>query len=349
MPTIPVCSTYDKSIVGGMEGWKACKLKADGYDPVTKRVMFKFDSINPAHLSPMAQEIYSVFNMLNKVFVCEASFERKVKSSGYEFERPLRSVTDPLVGREQLRSIGVAGSAALALLEGHLATKEDGRLRGRWGAKVTDYHFLNGSISGDIEKDLVIMEMLHTRSGEFRVKDVDVFLTRGYSYEPLGFTVASDTIVREITSLCGSRGITVKAEEVRKNWYVERDELVLIRDVSVGDGKIKISLIQQPCSEDIDDVVDNFDINVCKVVYNPFDEVLYAELATVDNIWKGTTSVIDLESSNGGPDRFDVARITSTIRRMYKYHQRGYIIDRLPNIFARGSPVAAYESDSDSD
>lgn len=349
MPEIPVCATYDNTLEGGIRGSKACKLRVDGCDPVTERVMIKFSSINPAHLSPMVQEIYSLLCLLNKVFGTADSFRDKTLSTGFPFETPPGCSSCLTVGREQRRSIGIAGSAALALLEGYLATDEDGSLRGRWRKRVAEYHRSNGTMMGNIERDLVIMEMIHTRGGRFKVKDIDVFFTRGYGFDNLGFIVVSNMVVKEITDICSSRGVGVKVEEMRRNWYVEKDELVLIQDMTIGDGRINLSFIQQPCTEDIDTVVSEFDIDVCRVVYNPFEEVLYADLGLVDRIKQGYATVVDLTARNGGPDSFDVAKITSTIRRMHKYHERGYIFDRLPMLRTRGAFPRNYDSDSDSD
>ena len=349
MPKIPVCATYDGTPEGGIKGWKVCKLRLDGYERQTDKVMIKYSSINPAHLSPMVQEIYSLFGMLNKVFGTADNFKAKALSTGHSFIRPLDCNSDPLVCREQLRSIGIAGSAALALLEGHLATTESGSLRGRWRKSAFDYHMDNGSRAGDVQRDLVAVEMKHTRGGRFKVKDVDVFFTRGYGHEALGFSVVCKMITEEIASICNISGIALKVEEMRRNWYVSRDEMVLIQDMTLGSGSIKISLIQQPFCDDIDTVVEGFDIDVCRVVYNPFEEVLYVDQYLMDRIMKGVATVEDLTAARGGPDKFDVVRINSTISRMHKYHQRGYTFDRLPSIHPTGALPRRYESDSDSD
>ena len=349
MPKIPVCSTYDGTLEVGIKGSKAHKLRLDGYEDRTDKVMIKYSSINPAHLSPMVQEIYSLFGVLNKVFGTADSFKGKALSTGHSFVRPLDCNSDPFICREQLRSIGIAGSSALALLEGHLATRDDGSVRGRWWKSVSDYHSENGTQAGDLQRDLIAMEMKHTRGGKFKVKDIDVFFTRGYGYEGLGFSVVCKMITEEIASMCSITGVKVKVEEMRRNCYVARDEMVLIQDMIIGDGNIKISLIQQPLCDDIDSVVDDFDIDVCRVVYNPFEEVLYVDQHLMDRIIKGVATVSDLTATCGGPDKFDMVRINSTVSRMYKYRQRGYTFDRLPNLHPTGIFPRRYQSDSDSD
>ena len=85
------------------------------------------------------------------------------------------------------------------------------------------------------------------------------------------------------------------------------------------------------------EVVRKFDISVAKVILNPVTMKLYCSLKVAVGVEEGRARVCNFVLSPGHPSKFDVGRVTSTIRRMEKYGKRGYHFENYPILQVYGA------------
>ena len=204
--------------------------------------------------------------------------------------------------------IGVAGSSALAVLEGIMRKSKSGDGRGRWGRGST--------------------------WKPWNIGDVDVFVAglNGESVERFNEFVAVFT--RVLIRSGRQNGFSVVGSAWHNNLYAVENHIVKIVDITFRGVDLKLSLVQAPCASNMKDVVDRFDIDVAKVIYNPMTGLVHAPLPTVWAVETGNAKVKNFELKAGFPTVFQVAAINSTLKRMIKYGKRGYTFADYPQLRA---------------
>ena len=330
MMKVPVHKLYTSEVYKGTDPQlsqaEVYRMKIDEFDPSRNMAVFDIRQIRLDTLYPTCQEIYSDFQILHDT----------LKSHPRTFELP--SWEDPVI---------VAGSAPLALLEAHLMTCRQGAIHGRWRTRLDSYR---GDREGDRFADVADMETILTGNGLFGVKDIDVFIGGAFGQYDDEFRTFVNGFIESLTVKCRERGLRVKAEDYRRNHYIEANDSVLLRDVAIGNRKIKFSLIQYNGYGGIQGVVQRFDIDVCKVMFNPFTLQICADLNVVNAIVNGKAAVCDFFLPRGGPNRYDVNQMCSTLQRMHKYAKRGFSFNRYPKLkmvgfSGRSSPVMVWEDE----
>ena len=209
--------------------------------------------------------------------------------------------------RGWLAEEGISGSSVTAVLEGHFSRNRGGMLRGRWKAGIDD--------------------------GEgVPVSDVDVFIGGVAGSTRAGFRIRVREVVSKLEAIAGRRGLAVTVEEERIHPYAEMGRKIIIQDVKVEGYSFKLSFVQAPTSGTLFEVTEKFDIDVCKVMYNPWKNEMYAMLDVVVVIERGKASVCDYVLRQKKPSKYDVRQVSSTLKRMRKYGERGYKFRKYPRL-----------------
>ena len=293
---------------------EAYRMKLDGYNRYSNVAVFKFESMNKDLMTPCAKGVFDIFQLLSEV--CESDME--LNANGWQ------------------ATVAVSGSSALALLESHLMTNRSGQLRGRWKAIS-----MRGGFDSVCKKKATALDIarvdLRLGKGDLRsVNDVDIFVSgiRGATHVNFRHTV--DNFVNRMRSVCMKKGMNVEGGPYRENAYVEMGSKVLIRDVFVGGMDTKISFIQSRECGTVMEVLKRFDIDVCQVMFNMKRKELYTSLEVLDAIEKGHASICDFFLSSDGPTAYEAIQIKSTIGRMHKYLNRGYVFNRYPKLQRAG-------------
>ena len=100
---------------------------------------------------------------------------------------------------------------------------------------------------------------------------------------------------------------------------------VRICDFTISSFHRKLSLIQCPFNDSIEDVIDSFDLNVCRVVYSNGKDELRVAREVYKSIRK-KEAVVDSVYFPGGVNAFQGTKVQRTIERMEKYRSRGFRI-----------------------
>jgi hypothetical protein len=186
---------------------------------------------------------------------------------------------------------GVAGSASLAVLETIMSRTRSGELRGRWKKE--------GASKGD-EAD--------------RVGDVDFFVCRRNGGTRSLFRAYVAAQISKIKKLVAEEGRTVTLDEEIQHPYCQRGP-ILIQNIWISGVSVKLSFVQAPSCRHMMDVVDQFDINVVKVIYNAYRKQLYVPFDVVCGVQKGLANVCDFYLDSGSPSSRDLAQVRLSLKR----------------------------------
>ena len=201
-------------------------------------------------------------------------------------------------------AVGMAGSAPLMLLQ------EKHRIVPVWRGEVN----VDSS-----EKD-------HLRSKENLFPgDYDVFVCG-----PNGRTEdAFREYVRKLCVKLEEIGWPVYDKRLYRHTYGKDDRPIMIFDLEVKHINCKLSLIQCPSCDKIQEVVEGFDIDVCRVIYHPHDGSIECRDAVIEQISNCTASADGCRFGESGPTVPECRRIFRTMMRVMKYMDRGF---RFPNV-----------------
>lgn len=86
----------------------------------------------------------------------------------------------------------------------------------------------------------------------------------------------------------------------------------------------KISFVQSPDCDNLKEVVAHFDINVCRVVFNPCTKKFWCSRRVALDISKRAATVDGVVFSKHGPTDDDIVQVTRVLNRMAKYGKRGF-------------------------
>ena len=87
----------------------------------------------------------------------------------------------------------------------------------------------------------------------------------------------------------------------------------------------KLSFISSPGCENVKQVINRFDIDVCKVICNIHFEQYEVEESVKEHIKGSKAAVHDLVFGKCIPDKFDIYKCMRTLQRMKKYNERGFV------------------------
>lgn len=164
--------------------------------------------------------------------------------------------------------------------------------------------------------------------------DIDVFLSGLGGFDEEHFSLYTRSFINRGIEA----GYRVLREEIFTNNYVFEDIEVLICTVSFeGFEDSPISFVQCPRTDNIWQVVEKFDIDVCQVIYNPFEDTLDIWNDTVgDHIRRGICHCYPLMigNVNGVLKNFSIVKVNSTLKRLRKYNKRGLLCNEVPVLIA---------------
>ena len=88
----------------------------------------------------------------------------------------------------------------------------------------------------------------------------------------------------------------------------------------------KVQITECPMCTKLEDVAAAFDIDVCRVIYEPTEKKFHAiEASTKENIANGRAAVDSIYfEEEGHPSAVEVGRISQTLKRMRKHSERGF-------------------------
>ena len=152
--------------------------------------------------------------------------------------------------------------------------------------------------------------------------DIDVFVAGHYGETRRRFR----KFVRSIVTKIRKAGVVVDDKRCYEHPYIVRDKQVSVWDiVLVNVDNLRISFIQSPGKATVAEVVERFDIDVCRVVYLIHQERFVVNESVRHHIesglaWADAQTFVE----DGGPDVYDVEKVRSTLWRIRKYTQRGF-------------------------
>jgi len=162
--------------------------------------------------------------------------------------------------------------------------------------------------------------------------DVDIFVCAEYGETSEEFTNFVDAVVANAER----RGYAITDQRTHSNIYVYKDTPILITDIYVNGIEVHISFVQCPKDREVLTVVDRFDLDIVRVVYDlRRRQTLPRSPAIASAIRSRVLSVIDFTFQYGAPTNFEKRKVLSTLSRMRKFHQRGFEIGNLPRLLKR--------------
>lgn len=178
--------------------------------------------------------------------------------------------------------------------------------------------------------------------------DIDVFLSGAGGVNEESFSLYTRSFINR-----GIRaGYKVLGEDIHTNNYVYEDIEVLVRTVFFeGFEDSPVSFVQSPKTYNIRQVVKRFDIDICQVIYDPFKDTLEVWNETVvDHIKQGICQCYPLMigNVNGVLKSFSIVKVNSTLQRVRKYNERGFLCKELPTLIAE-MDVLSETSESESE
>jgi hypothetical protein len=202
--------------------------------------------------------------------------------------------------------VGVSGSAALCLVERLMSQDWNGRWRGRWKRKARG----NGA-------NLI-----------WNANDLDIFVAGRPGSRRASFRrVVESTCANLAKRLAkGKHGLIVEDEYEQR--YSSRPAPFLIRNARMDGIETSISFVQVPGCEDLEEVTEDFDMDIVRCMCNIEKQELYLPVHLVSRIWEGKARVVDFETRHTYPLEAEERMVTATLKRMRKYGERGYRFSR---------------------
>lgn len=150
--------------------------------------------------------------------------------------------------------------------------------------------------------------------------DVDVFVAGRPGSNGEVFTMFVNAVIDNVES----KGIKIAHLRGKNSTYIVRGRRTNIVDVRISGCKFKMSFVQCPLANNIDEVVACFDIDICKVIYHIHDGSFSVAACVERSICLGTAEISSIRLDEHGPSQFDMARVKKTLERMKKYKERGF-------------------------
>jgi hypothetical protein len=151
--------------------------------------------------------------------------------------------------------------------------------------------------------------------------DVDIFVTGSSGETNEKFWRFVDEVERCIDK--AGYHVTFRDKKVHK--YISDTEVSFIIDMTVAGLDNVLSFVQCPDCETVKEVVDNFDISVCKVMYHIHEETFQVQLDVQEDIANSRFILNPLRVKvEGSPSRRELDRWSSSMERVKKYTDRGF-------------------------
>ena len=152
--------------------------------------------------------------------------------------------------------------------------------------------------------------------------DIDVFVAGYHGRNGRRFR----KFVRSVVKKMRKADVVVDDKMCYEHPYCVRNKKVDIWDiVLVNVDNLRVSFIQSPGKASVEEVVESFDIDVCRVVYLIHQE-RYLVASSVRRQIEGGLAWADPQrfGEYGFPEPYDVQKVRSTLWRIRKYTQRGF-------------------------
>lgn len=163
--------------------------------------------------------------------------------------------------------------------------------------------------------------------------DVDVFCCNVIGRTDEAFTRYASEAISRIVEL----GHTIERVTQHRNRYVDDEHEILIVRVKVAGIDTALSFIQRPGHDSVTEVVEAFDIDICKVLYrihqraNPGSPIQMSA-NTEDAIRSMQARCKTFHFKGHSPTSFEVDKFANTLVRMQKYARRGFTFLDYPKI-----------------
>jgi len=133
------------------------------------------------------------------------------------------------------------------------------------------------------------------------------------------------------------KGYKTSYETTFVHRYIHPDYSIWIWEFKLEAIDIKFSLVQAPQEISVEEVVDRFDIDIVKVIYDPGRDRFIVEPSVVRAIDNRTFRAKDFVFDREVPSKFELIKTVRTYKRIQKYMGRGYRLVRMPQIKCRTS------------
>ena len=151
--------------------------------------------------------------------------------------------------------------------------------------------------------------------------DVDIFVCGKNGRTKGQFSKFMNSILKKLRQIYRHPS----AVECFDSAYCFRGLVCHISNLKIPGISLKLSFISSPGCNNVKEVVDQFDIDVCKVIYNVHHEEYEVEESVKKHIKMCKAMVTDLTFGGSVPDRFDIYKCSKTLGRMEKYTKRGFV------------------------
>jgi hypothetical protein len=201
--------------------------------------------------------------------------------------------------------VAMAGSAPLAFLQ------EQYRIGPVWCANA--------------ELDDSLEDREHIRRRENRHPgDYDIFVCG-----PNGRTEkAFKQYVNKVCERLDCIGWRVNSRSTYKHTYAREGVPIVVIDLDLNRISCKLSFVQCPTCDKIQEAVEGFDIHACRVIYHLHDGRLECKEEVFEQIRNCVGLVDVIKFGTEGPSFRDCTRMFRTMMRVRKYMDRGF---RFPN------------------
>ena len=207
-----------------------------------------------------------------------------------------------------------AGSSAEYILNLLASRNSKGDIVGRWATRAIN----------------IVPGGLHWEPG-----DADYFVT---TKDRTRFFARTDHLIVLLRIVVEAQGKTLEVFEAQEHTYACRLFTVWTRDVKIEGIKTKLSFVSAPDCDSMAEVLDKFDISICKVMYDCRGTgMLTTRSDILRQIKVGEATVKDFLVPYGSPDKFECNSIANTLHRMKKYGDRGYTFLNYPRFIRRAS------------
>ena len=201
---------------------------------------------------------------------------------------------------------GIAGSSALLFLEQSLALDRNGNLIGRWRVnfwKTQDYHIF------------------------WQVNDIDYFIIADTKK---AFLKRVREIVKAMSAVLKQYNEAITIQRKHLCLYVRLNTRVWIVDCKITGAEPTLSFVHANGLSSMKEVLDGFDMNIVKVMYDVRTMMLMTDEETIADVWNGEAAVSNFEMKSDIPSKFEIKKLSLTLNRMIKYGARGYKFRNYP-------------------
>lgn len=171
----------------------------------------------------------------------------------------------------------------------------------------------------------------------FQPNDIDIFIFGRDGRTKNRYVAAVDDMVDTLVS----NGYELMSRVQRKNLYILPNIPVYITDIHVAYMNATLSFVQCPVDRTAQDVIDRFDINVVKVIYDIATWTLTVNRDVQRSIELGQATVRDFIWEETAPSYRELYTFTSTLHRMEKFTRRGFHFIRTPTLQCNTHDVMA--------